>query len=250
MPFTPSHVLAVLPPLRYRRALRLDATALAIGAMAPDFEYFLNGRLKGDLSHSVLGLVVFDLPMTLVLATLWAVLVAPFLTAIAPAPIARRGLGPSGALFWRRGWGAIASVVASALLGAATHLAWDDVTHGSGYLVRKLAVLRLSVEVPWFGHLPINRVIQHISSVVGLVGVAIAATIALRRRPVGTVPPRPPLGRTLLAINLLGGVGVAAARMYVLYPREWGAPDSMVVAAISGALLGTLVASVVARPRR
>ena len=54
MPFTVSHVAAVLPVVG--RSGRLPAAALVIGSMAPDYPWFLTRGRTARLSHSLLGI--------------------------------------------------------------------------------------------------------------------------------------------------------------------------------------------------
>jgi uncharacterized membrane protein YjjB (DUF3815 family) len=67
-------------------------------------------------------------------------------------------------------WGAagrFALIVASLLLGALSHLAWDAFTHDSGLVVRNLPDMRVPLEE--FGtHRPLYNVLQHGSSLLGL----------------------------------------------------------------------------------
>src|SRR5437879_1707184 len=121
MPFTAAHPAAVLALIRAPR-LRLDATCLVIGSMAPDFEYFFRGRLESTFSHTVTGALLFDLPATLLLSLAFHALVKWPALLVLPERIAKRVVAialerrrtkPSLAL--------IASLVASALLGTATH---------------------------------------------------------------------------------------------------------------------------------
>ncbi len=66
MPFTFSHPAIVLPfgliGQRY-----FSMTALIIGSMTPDFEYFLRLRVRSDFSHTLFGVFWFDLPLGIVL---------------------------------------------------------------------------------------------------------------------------------------------------------------------------------------
>jgi len=65
MPFTFSHPAIVLP-LTFKR-LKLSATALIIGSMVPDFEYFIRMTDHSRYSHTIAGLFWFDLPMGLLI---------------------------------------------------------------------------------------------------------------------------------------------------------------------------------------
>ncbi|MCX5740945.1 MAG: DUF4184 family protein, partial [Proteobacteria bacterium] len=173
MPFTASHVMAVLPAMR--RGLRLDPTCLAIGSMAPDFQYFLWARREGEFSHSLLGLVVFCLPLTLALATVWQRHVQWLMLELAPAAVARRCVP--------RAWPAVAvpMLVVSALLGTATHLLWDGFTHTNDVFTSRIDELGALYTVPLLGTIPLHRVLQHVSTLLGLVVVAGAAARAIAR---------------------------------------------------------------------
>jgi hypothetical protein len=67
-------------------------------------------------------------------------------------------------------WGGVARfglIVASLLLGAISHLAWDAFTHDRGLVVRNLPDMRVPLEE--FGtHRPLYNVLQHGSTLLGL----------------------------------------------------------------------------------
>src|ERR1700689_299366 len=128
MPFTFSHPMAVLPVLRVRW---LDATCLVIGAMAPDFDYFIHGEQSGNFGHTLLGVAVFGVPITLIAAALFHGLVRDALLLVAPVTIARRG-----AIVARSPAAPMIALVTSAVIGNLTHLAWDGFTHDRGWGVR------------------------------------------------------------------------------------------------------------------
>ena len=90
MPFTPAHIAAVLP---FRRT-RMLWSALVVGAVAPDLEYFLRMSPQGRYGHTLAGLFVFTLPLGLL--TLWlfhAFVKAPFVD-LMPDSLARRLASP------------------------------------------------------------------------------------------------------------------------------------------------------------
>lgn len=66
MPFTFSHPGAVLP-LNFLPKKYFSMTALVIGSMAPDFEYFFRMRAQSYYSHRWSGMFWFDLPWLLFL---------------------------------------------------------------------------------------------------------------------------------------------------------------------------------------
>ncbi|MEV0550892.1 DUF4184 family protein [Nocardia salmonicida] len=62
MPITFAHPVAVLPFARY-----LPLPALVAGSIAPDVVYYLPGPLSGTTTHSVVGVLCWDLLIGLVL---------------------------------------------------------------------------------------------------------------------------------------------------------------------------------------
>ena len=69
MPVTfPAHQ-GLIVPLKLRWPTAIDGTALCIGAAAPDLAYPLGSWLNAG-SHTLLGLIVWALPVTLGLTTL------------------------------------------------------------------------------------------------------------------------------------------------------------------------------------
>lgn len=235
MPFTAAHALAVVPLIHARR-LRLDATCLVCGALAPDFEYFVRGARVSELSHTWLGAVVWGVPVALVLAALWHHLVAWPVLLAAPAALTRRA-GATLAPGWRPH---LLAAIAGALLGNATHLLWDGATHANGLFVSHWPGLATLYDVPGFGVLALHRILQYASSAVGCLGLAWYAAVVAR----GV---RPPIdvarggARVVFAACLAVGI---AALLWQLSRR--GVPadaGDIAVAVIAGGLAGTLVAS-------
>lgn len=175
LPFTLSHPAAVLPLMRRP----FVPAALVAGAMAPDVVYFLDALgvsetsprdwygplLNATETHSPgLGLVI-NLPVAIGLVVSYRMLRAP-VTALLPSglrlprPARTTGL-PARAhhAMW---------LLLSALIGIASHLAWDSFTHGDGYLVTHVQALRASAP----GGLTVARLLQFASTALGLAAVA------------------------------------------------------------------------------
>jgi hypothetical protein len=168
VPFTPSHIAAALPFLR----TPLLPSAVVIGTMAPDVPYYLPVRFPRDLTHSLAGAPTVDLLIAVTLVLLWyAVLRAPIVD-LAPAAIRTR-MPQLGPLAWRqpgRSWPfAVVLMLLGALVGILTHLAWDSFTH-EGWLVDAVPVFQQRL-----GPLPLVAWLQHTSTIVGLVILAVWA---------------------------------------------------------------------------
>jgi hypothetical protein len=161
VPFTLSHpaAAAVVWPLVRRGTLPL--AAVTIGAMSPDFEFFLHLRPVARWSHSLAGLVGFCLPVGLLVYGVWELAMrgpTRHLLGLDAVPEARRPRLEAG-------W--VLRAAAAVLLGAATHLVWDGFTHGGYWGAQIVPALRggaLSFGgrvIPWF------NLFQHVSTAVG-----------------------------------------------------------------------------------
>lgn len=66
MPFTTAYIAVILPLKKYCPHV-LSISSLAIGSMAPDFEYFIRMTLYGYYGHTLIGIFIFDIPLGLIL---------------------------------------------------------------------------------------------------------------------------------------------------------------------------------------
>ena len=62
MPFTFAHPAIVLP----LKNKYLSLTGLIIGALIPDFEYFIRMKIVSNYSHTILGVFLFNLPLGII----------------------------------------------------------------------------------------------------------------------------------------------------------------------------------------
>jgi hypothetical protein len=162
MPFTLSHPAAAIPFLR----TRLDPSALVIGCMAPDFEYFLHFAPEGGFGHTLAGVFAFDLPAAFIVLWLFHVYAKDPLYTWLPASVRRRiRLGP--AALQVRNIAQFALVLLSILIGVATHILWDSFTHPDFWPYQHWQFLHRTVQLPVYGSMEYLRVIQHGSTVLG-----------------------------------------------------------------------------------
>lgn len=125
MPLTlPTHPLAIVP-LKLWRPRWFDGVALALGAIAPDVPFALDGYRLPIRGHAWSAPLWWAVPFVLVTARLVRWAAAPVAAHLpAGGPLALRDYGVLGTVrhrWWVTAW--------SAALGAVTHLAWDLVTH-------------------------------------------------------------------------------------------------------------------------
>jgi hypothetical protein len=133
MPFTVSHIVAVIP-LYKKFGKYLSLSGLIMGSMAPDFEFFLRITLYGIWGHTVKGIFLFDLPISLILITVFHLWVRDTLLIFLPSQITARFLKYRGfdwMSYMRKNF---LKVVFSVLLGIFTHFCWDNFTHEPDYV--------------------------------------------------------------------------------------------------------------------
>lgn len=162
MPFTAAHPAIILPLNKaFKRYVSL--TALVIGSITPDFEYFLRMQIKSVYSHTTAGLLFFDLPVGLAMFILYNAYIKDVLISNLPMFLKCR--------LWSfkndhrnemssKQW---LIVVTSLIIGAASHSFWDAFTHPTGWFVKHSDVLmNEALSVPYF------KLLQHASTLVGI----------------------------------------------------------------------------------
>lgn len=183
--------------------------------MAPDFHYFLGLHIDAKTSHTVVGAFYFCLPLAL--AALWLfhrVLKVPLIS-LAPEWHQAR-LARFAVPFRFRPGSRFALILLSLLLGIFSHLLWDSFTHGRGWMVRELPLLRVVVLQQFWGGRPVYNLLQHGST---LLGMAILA-LAYRRWSQNASPQAAPCDLNLSArtkSSVLAGTAVGAFLLSGLY---------------------------------
>lgn len=121
MPFTISHAI-LAPPISKLTGNRLPIAALAIGCMTPDL-YRLFTDTDYNQSHQWSGLISPNLLIGLFFCFLWYILYRPMLFAFSGLnkPLNIKNLNDFS--------GFILSLIVAVLVGVATHIIWDGLTH-------------------------------------------------------------------------------------------------------------------------
>jgi len=167
MPFTFSHP-AIILPLRYFPKSWFSLTALVIGSLTPDFEYFLRMRVKSDYSHTLNGIFWFDLPLALLLTFLFHNLARNLLFQNLPSFIRSRILiftDFNWNVYFKRNW---LIILISLLIGIFSHILWDAFTHKHGYFVNQIETLKSTIAI--FGtEISFWKTAQHLSTFIGAV---------------------------------------------------------------------------------
>lgn len=209
MAFTFAHPAAVLPLRRYA-----DPTALVIGSMIPDAGYFLGFTLPRYFTHSPIGIAFFCLPAGLITYALFRCLLRDALVSLTPLGLQRRLPAspsmPSSLDTW-------AKVAMAILVGALTHVVWDEFTNWSWHLIHHF---------PWFsekrpglfgGWVRKYDYLDQATSVLGLA--VVAAWVGLwwwrapPRQDVGALP----LPLRLFLLCLIGGMTAGVSLLLLTY---------------------------------
>lgn len=246
MPFTFAHPIYALP-LRKLRPAWFSLTGLVLGAMGPDFEYFLALEPYATIGHSIKGLVLQVIPLSVLFAILFHFIVKRELVRHLPAfwQLDRR----AAALItpWQlRTWRQWIVFVGSVVIGFATHIFVDAWTHEGGSFVQQWAWL----QQPILLGSPAYKLLQYGLSLLGLI-----AEFGLI---VWLLAAAPANGSAVLhesradAVNrtrkMLYWAGVALCGLLTTAFKLWLSPSYntigiIVVAPISGSLLGLLLVS-------
>lgn len=253
MPLTFVHPAAVLTLMRGP----LVPAALVAGAVAPDAPYFLRASgipvsaqswwepfVNATTTHGWPGAATVGLPLALATYLVLAACGRPARWALGapatrPPALSRAALVP----VW---------VLLSLALGILTHVVWDSFTHGDSWVVQHVPVLQAQVT----GSLTLSRLLQHLSTALGLV---VLAAFAWRRRTTWAGPsgqgPRPRLVQTvagLLAAAVAGAVTLATVQRAPGDGLEALLSDAAVGAGLGAAVAVAVLAALwwVVRPDR
>jgi hypothetical protein len=263
MPFTVAHSVTA-KPLHRSSGGRLLLPGLAVGAMAPDFEYLVHLSPTRTIGHTIPGLFVLCLPSALAVLLVWHRVVGPAL-----ATLLRPGtggltngwddpvrFGPPARLAW---------LCASIVIGSFSHIAWDAFTHQSGVIVNLWSGFSHPIGP---AHLPVYQWLQYGSSLFGMTLLGVWAHRASQRpvRPGDVVEGNGQarvrggvhvLSRTRRAVTVtvLGGLVLMGAIGSIQGASHGDGSDVLkggIIGALSGSLVSLLLscAALTRRPAR
>ncbi len=162
MPFTLAHAAAAWP---FRRT-RLIPSAVVVGTFAPDFEYFARLTPGGHFGHTLAGMFLLDLPLSLVVLWLFHAFMKEPIVGLLPFAIQSRMRQDRGR-FRFRGPGRLAMIAVSILIGVGTHILWDSFTHADYWLYQHWRLMSETVRLPIVGDVFYYKLFQHGSTVAG-----------------------------------------------------------------------------------
>lgn len=173
MPFTFSHPAVILPLQRFLGRW-FSLTGLVMGSLVPDFEYFIRMKSLSLYSHTLKGLLWLDLPLGLLLCFLFHNLVRNPLFSHLP-----HFLNCRLSNFKRFNWNSYFLknwfiVIISVLIGALSHIYWDQFTHENGYILEEYNLIDKNVPVA-DSSIEEYEILQGLSSFIG--GLAVLFSI-------------------------------------------------------------------------
>ncbi|WP_369765804.1 DUF4184 family protein [Flavobacterium sp. WC2429] len=164
MPFTLSHPAIILPFLKNKK---LSATALIVGSMSPDLEYFFRMRMQSEISHTLLGIFLIDFPLGfIVMFTFHEIIKRPFIENT-PVFFQKRMQELKESNWVNYFKNNIFTVLICFFLGAVSHILWDSMTHWDGFMVQNFSFFNIEI----YG-IPVYKIAQHVSSIIGLIWIA------------------------------------------------------------------------------
>jgi len=166
MPFTFSHPAIILPFLRLRNS-SVSMSALVIGSITPDFEYFIKMKLSGRFSHSLEGMFLLDLPIAIALCLLFHQVVKKPLIDNLPKFMFRRLFSLRNFEFLPYLTQHYLAFILCLLTGIASHIMWDSFTHTKSFFVDNYEFLSVPIAVNGLQQFPLYRYLQHGSTLVG-----------------------------------------------------------------------------------
>ena len=166
MSFTFAHPVIILPLKNKYLSKYFSLTALVVGSIFPDFEYFIRMTLRTVYSHTILGVFLFNLPLGLLFCFIFHNIIRNELFVNLPYFLRLRL-----SVYTEFNWNSYfiknpIKIIFSLLIGSFSHILWDSFTHITGLFVEKINFLRYSFIVSNIS-IPVYKILQHSGSVIG-----------------------------------------------------------------------------------
>ncbi len=159
MPFTFVHPVVTIPLRKYS----LPLSALIIGSLTPDFNYFF--LKEYHVGHTILGQFYFCLPIGILAFLMYHMIIKkPIIELFPESQSGRLEQIKSPDL---RSLKIYPLVFLGLIIGSFSHIIWDSFTHEYGYAVTHFSLLRMEVLKTSFGSLKLFKILQHGSTLIG-----------------------------------------------------------------------------------
>ncbi|MBC5836959.1 DUF4184 family protein [Flavobacterium muglaense] len=230
MPFTLSHSVLALPFFKNKK---ISATALFVGAMSPDLEYFFRMRMQSEISHTLPGVFLIDFPLGLIVMFAFHQIIKKPLIDNLPAFFQKRlqELRQSNWLDYFKN--NVATVLLSFFIGTLSHIFWDSMTHWDGLIVQQFSFFNLEIYT-----IPVYKIAQHLSSIIGLLGLV----LYLYQQPEETVNVQK-INSSYWLVAILLSVVFLIMRFY--FGTELNKIGNAIVSIISPIVMATVVTGII-----
>jgi hypothetical protein len=239
MPFTPTHVLAILPIAALGRH-PLPFSALAIGSMIPDLPLFVPLWPDYGTTHSISGVFTACLPLGLACFLIFQLAMKRPLFALLPEAIQRRCASlsrPRVELTPKF----LSCASMAVVIGASTHLLWDSFTHGGRWGARLFPGLD-ETALTFQGHaIPRFKLLQYGSTLIGLPCLVLLLAIWLTRREPEGLGGRPSLSRTSKVAACLVAIAIPTTAASAAWGRDGSSSYERLCRAIAKSGLALMV---------
>lgn len=168
MPFTFSHP-AIIFPVRWIFRKGTSLTGLVLGSVVPDFEKFLKMAPGNSFSHTWHGIFWFNLPLAILLSFVFHLYVRNPLIENLPEFLRKRLYAFKSVNWKEKFMASYGTVILSIIIGAVSHIAWDDLTHKKGKIVKVINFLDRKVQLMGSFSLPFYTLLDYLSSIGGAV---------------------------------------------------------------------------------
>ncbi len=247
MPLTLAHPALVLP-LRRLAPRWLNFPALVAGSMAPDALYYLGAKQRALTAHEPLSGLWLSLPSALLLLALFYAVRKP-IAVLLPQPLRTPCLAAcdrAAARFDARG---ALTFAASLLLGIWSHILWDSFTHPWGWFVRNWGVLNTNYLSLGFYDVHGFKIAQHLSTLIGLLVIALSAVSWARRAAPGVAFALDRARATAWGAIVLASFAAGALSMALNYPSYSGMLFYFITTGTVALVVFSVIAGVVLRKR-
>ena len=163
MPLTFAHPAAILP--FSRKSKYIHFSAIVLGSMSPDFEYFLRGQPMGEIGHTLTGFFLYNLPLVALVYFIYYLFVHQTLLNHSPVNLQDSHTNKVDSSQTLK----VFVFCYSALFGMFTHVAWDSFTHSNGYMVQTFPALFTATFTIFGFDIPLFKFLQHGSTVLGII---------------------------------------------------------------------------------
>lgn len=162
MPLTISHPAAVIPLKKWG----LPLSALIIGSMMPDFEFFLRFSSDRVIGHTFPGIFLFCLPVGFIILFLFHKVIKKPVMSLLPQSHRSR-ISIVGTEFRFFPLNQFIKIVLALLIGILSHLLFDSLTHENSFFTSHIPLLSLSILTTPFGSLRVYFILQQLLSFIG-----------------------------------------------------------------------------------